>query len=1080
MNETVTRQSSVLNMLFEEGECLFKEDKIDQARACFENVAIADPLNYEALNNLGVIHFREGHFQKAISYFDNALQIKNDYDDALENLAACFISMRNYTEAAKIYDKMFLFDGHRPETLISIIDCHLHAGEFTAARTFLNRLAVLYSHQENIGDIVKKLANDLRNALQSGKYPLENIIKYHIECGYLATARDLLIPALRDNKNLANLKKLLITKEKLQRLPIAILSASDLLEKNPERKLRWGDHWFSKELAEALSTAGAVTKSKDPKVLIYLHGIPLNTLKGTTHNIIWIHSHPDMVTAQSLSFYDHIFCLSPSFLSKISNMGRDGDLLIGGTAKTTPPVIDHYAHEIVFVANGKQGKGRKIIHDLLSLGEKWIDRLEVWGEGWEGILPKHCIKGIYYDNKKLPELYASSKVVLNDHHEDMRRNGFLNPRILDIMASGGVVISDALIGAEEIFGEALLTYTIPSELDGILHRLFEDLSYRQHMRNLGIDSVKDYTFTAVAQKIIDHIVAIDEAALEKKVKNHYMKTVWAPVKGKLDTDRVRRLKEVTAEQCEGKTLDVGCANGDSTAIMKRYNPSLELTGLELTDWGFQEAVKCHPDMPFIQGHAGKLPFPNQSFDTVVLDHIIEHERDPVPLILEAKRVARKRVVIGIPIMHLNDPDHKIAWSVDEFRNLLFGFFPHFSLRGMREPDGIEVPEIAKWNFVIGTGYMEQGDRKEILLPRPLALHLGCGQQRLEGFLNIDMIPSPAVDLLCDSRRLPFAAGTVSRIETYHMIEHVPRHDFLEALFEWNRVLEEGGALILECPDFDATVREYVEGKKFRINNIFGLQRHPGDYHMFGYTFNDLTEILQDVGFREIRQEAPTDYHAQYEPSLRITAVKVHHILRPADLRGFSIQYAHQKYAKAIEADLNLKMKDTTSLPEGPIKLDICGGEFPYGKGFLNVDIRPMPNVDIVADITKRLDFADDTVDEILSCGTLEHFYVPTVRDILTEMRRILKPGGKLSVGVPNLKTILSAFQQNEMDFKLFNQYVYGSVQKDVNPYNVHRSLWDAECMIEAMTEAGFTDVEEQPYDFPFHIPKYMLKVVGTA
>lgn len=184
--------------------------------------------------------------------------------------------MGDFAEAAKIYEKILLFDGHKPETLISTIDCHLHAGEFTTAKTFLNRLAVLYSHQEYIGDIAKKLAYDLQNALQSGKYPLENIVKYHIDCGYLATARDLLIPALRDNKGLENLKDLLITKEKLQRLPIAILSAADLLEKNPERKLRWGDHWFSKEPAEALSAAGAAITSKNPKVLIHLHGIPLN------------------------------------------------------------------------------------------------------------------------------------------------------------------------------------------------------------------------------------------------------------------------------------------------------------------------------------------------------------------------------------------------------------------------------------------------------------------------------------------------------------------------------------------------------------------------------------------------------------------------------------------------------------------------------------------------------------------------------------------------------------------------------------------------------------------------------------
>ncbi len=1069
MNNTTNLQTNDLKKLSQEGELYFNEHNMSQAKICFEQIIATDPQNYEAFNNLGVIHFREGLVQQAIEFFHKALEIHEDYAESLENLALCYEKNGNYDAAATSFENVLESGNNNPGTLISIINCYLQSGEFSLAKGFLNRFILEYGHHENILEVQKRLIDDLRDALNSGKYPVEKVAKFYLDEGNLTVARDLLIPALKQgthDKELQNLKDRLTKKEKLKRLPIAIISASDLLEKDPVRKLRWGDHWFGKELAEALSAEGAVISGKEPKVLIHLHGIPINKIEEPTYNIEWIHSHPDMITPQSLSLYDHIFCLSPKFLEKLRIMGREGDLLIGGTAKQPPPRAGQCSHDIVFVANSKQGMGRKIIHDLISLGKQWIDRLEVWGEGWNGILPEECIRGVYFDNQKLPDLYASSRVVLNDHHEDMRREGFLNPRILDVMASGGVVVSDSLTNDKEIFGEALLTYTSPAELNQILQRLFADNHYREHIRKLGLAVAEAYSFKSVAQKIIGHVVTINEDDLEKRAKNLYMKKVWAPVKGKLDTNRIRHLKEVTAEQCEGSTLDVGCANGDSTAIMKRHNPSLDLTGLELTDWGYREAIKNHPELRFVQGDAKELPFPDQSFDTVVLDHIIEHFSDPVPLILEAKRMARKRVIIGIPVMHLNDPDHKIAWRLDDFRNLLFGFFPTFSIRGMREPDGIEVSNAAQWNFVVGTGYLEDNDRKEIPAPQPLNLHLGCGQRRLDGFLNIDIIPSSAVDLLCDSRRLPFPAGTVSRIETYHMIEHLPRHDFLEALFEWNRVLVEGGTLVIECPDFNATVKEYIEGKKFRINNIFGLQRHPGDYHLFGYTFDDLAETLQSLGFREIRQEAPTDYHAPDEPSLRITAVKVHHIHRPADIRGFSIHYTQQNYAKAIESEQKRKRQGIKTLPKGPIKLDICGGEFPYGNGFLNVDIRPLPNVDIVADITKGLNFVDHTVDEILSCGTLEHFYIPTVLEILKEMRRVLKPRGKLTVGVPNLKAILYAFQQGQMDFQLFNQYVYGSVQKDVNPYNVHRSLWDPERM--------------KPYDLPFHIPKYMLKVVGIA
>jgi predicted SAM-dependent methyltransferase len=161
-------------------------------------------------------------------------------------------------------------------------------------------------------------------------------------------------------------------------------------------------------------------------------------------------------------------------------------------------------------------------------------------------------------------------------------------------------------------------------------------------------------------------------------------------------------------------------------------------------------------------------------------------------------------------------------------------------------------------------------------------------------------------------------------------------------------------------------------------------------------------------------------------------------------------------------------------------LDICGGEFPYGNGFLNVDVRPMPKVDIVADITERFPFEDGQVDEIFSCGTLEHFYTGTVIQVLKEMCRVLKPGGLITVGVPNGETILADFKEGTMPFEQFNQYIYGSVQADSNPYNVHRSLWTPKRMEDALKQAGFTAVEEQPYDLPFHLPRYMLKVVGVA
>jgi len=50
----------------------------------------------------------------------------------------------------------------------------------------------------------------------------------------------------------------------------------------------------------------------------------------------------------------------------------------------------------------------------------------------------------------------------------------------------------------------------------------------------------------------------------------------------------------------------------------------------------------------------------------------------------------------------------------------------------------------------------------------------------------------------------------------------------EYLQECLRALQPGGELVLELPDFDAGVREYLEGNEERLYSIYGRQRFPGD------------------------------------------------------------------------------------------------------------------------------------------------------------------------------------------------------------------------------------------------------------
>lgn len=173
------------------------------------------------------------------------------------------------------------------------------------------------------------------------------------------------------------------------------------------------------------------------------------------------------------------------------------------------------------------------------------------------------------------------------------------------------------------------------------------------------------------------------------------------------------------------------------------------------------------------------------------------------------------------------------------------------------------PKIAKIKFIIFPN-----------IAKPLKLHLGCGNRRIEGSINIDWRKTDATDIVCDIKKLPFRNSSVTKIESYHVIEHLSRHDVLKALKEWHRVLQSGGILNIECPDFDELVKSYLEGNEKALDGIFALQRFEGDYHLFGYNYERLARVLKETGFTNIESRPAQDYHTAEWPCIRVESKKM--------------------------------------------------------------------------------------------------------------------------------------------------------------------------------------------------------------
>lgn len=153
------------------------------------------------------------------------------------------------------------------------------------------------------------------------------------------------------------------------------------------------------------------------------------------------------------------------------------------------------------------------------------------------------------------------------------------------------------------------------------------------------------------------------------------------------------------------------------------------------------------------------------------------------------------------------------------------------------------------------------------------IHLGCGSKKIKGYINIDYRKTNATDLVCDAKKLPFKKNSIEIIESYHLIEHLTKKDANHLIKQSYQLCCKGGKIIIECPDFDEAVKIYLKGNDNILDNIFGLQRYPGDSHLYGYNFTRLKNILEKNGFCNVKLKKAIDYHSKTEPCLRVEAEK---------------------------------------------------------------------------------------------------------------------------------------------------------------------------------------------------------------
>ena len=181
-----------------------------------------------------------------------------------------------------------------------------------------------------------------------------------------------------------------------------------------------------------------------------------------------------------------------------------------------------------------------------------------------------------------------------------------------------------------------------------------------------------------------------------------------------------------------------------------------------------------------------------------------------------------------------------------------------------------------------------------------------------------------------------------------------------------------------------------------------------------------------------------------------------HVLRR--VTPFGLRQTAKVYGTALLAPVERRKARRLAAGTSPLRLHLGAGTH-RPPGWVSVDVLGMAP-DLHWDLRRRLPFADGAAEAVFLEHVLEHFTLAAGLDLLDECRRVLVAGGVVRVGVPDFGRYLESYAA---DGALVEQLRPGRPTRllavgEVALGHGHRSVWDAETLQLALTEAGFTDV----------------------
>jgi len=287
-------------------------------------------------------------------------------------------------------------------------------------------------------------------------------------------------------------------------MKVRIISPSDRVTIHQDW---WGDYWVKNDLQNEFTKRGYEIVNENSDLDFCLLGRPQKNLTAK-RRFCWIYSHVDNVRKRGRGWieyakqFEHMFVLSHQLFPIVQKDFKNSSILLGASSKKFSWRKNIPKYDIGFIGNiGKPARVQTIKY-LISLNKYKI--CLAGGTGWPNALGKDIKKVsyvAYVENEKMGDFFNNAKVSFYSGHEDMRKNGLVAVRILDIFCSSECLcIGDENPGLKDMF-DYIPTYRTKEELVELIDWYLEHPEEADNLASACRDDASKFTF----KKVVDEI-----------------------------------------------------------------------------------------------------------------------------------------------------------------------------------------------------------------------------------------------------------------------------------------------------------------------------------------------------------------------------------------------------------------------------------------------------------------------------------------------------------------------------------------------------------------------------------------------